>query len=111
VGLSEKRKAYKRQWWAENRSRHLDRMKERARERNYGLTSDQFTRMFKDQDGRCAICKADFASVRMHVDHDHHTGKVRALLCADCNLALGRVERGGGVAWLKAAEVYLRRFG
>jgi hypothetical protein len=42
-------------------------------------------------DAGCAICGADaFSSLglKLDVDHDHRTGKVRGVLCHDCNLAL-----------------------
>jgi hypothetical protein len=38
--------------------------------------------MLEAQGGVCAICKAAPAA---HVDHDHETGAVRALLCFHCN--------------------------
>ena len=43
----------------------------------------------RQQDGLCAICKAAPA---VHVDHDHATGAVRALLCFNCNGGLGPVQ-------------------
>lgn len=59
--------------------------------KTYGLTQDQFDAMFTDQDGCCASCgdKLKDAGKSTHVDHDHKTGKVRALLCGYCNPALG----------------------
>jgi hypothetical protein len=43
--------------------------------------------MLAEQGGLCAICKAAPA---VHVDHDHATGAVRALLCFNCNGGLGQ---------------------
>jgi hypothetical protein len=43
--------------------------------------------LLKKQQGLCAICKAAPA---VHVDHDHVTGAVRALLCFNCNGGLGQ---------------------
>lgn len=63
--------------------------------RSYGLTVDQWEAMVVAQGGKCAICghtpngdrgKKDS---RLHVDHCHTTGKVRGLLCHQCNLLLG----------------------
>lgn len=45
--------------------------------------------MLDAQDGRCAICTRQPRNRRLAVDHDHFTGKPRALLCATCNKALG----------------------
>ena len=43
--------------------------------------------MLEQQDGLCAICGVAPA---VHVDHDHETGQVRALLCFNCNGGLGQ---------------------
>lgn len=39
------------------------------------------------QEQKCAICKKHESNFkkRLHVDHNHKTGKVRALLCYRCN--------------------------
>lgn len=55
--------------------------------RRYGITVEHFERMFAEQGGLCAICREAPAE---HVDHDHATGRVRALLCFNCNGALGQ---------------------
>mgnify|MGYP001561248016 CR=1 FL=1 len=59
----------------------------------YGLTLDEYEVMFQGQQGRCFVCGAPPKTRRLAVDHSHATGKVRALLCPSCNLALGRFER------------------
>lgn len=61
-------------------------------ERTYGITSEQYRALFKAQGGRCYICRRKVHSKRLAVDHDHQTGEVRGLLCADsergCNHAI-----------------------
>lgn len=71
--------------------------------RFYSLTIAEYEAMFARQDGRCAICRVFLYSlfdVRRnrrrnkryvaHVDHCHATGKVRGLLCNECNNGLGK---------------------
>ncbi|MBV9285432.1 MAG: endonuclease VII domain-containing protein, partial [Acidimicrobiia bacterium] len=70
-----------------NRKSHL--------KRKYGLTEQQYQAMLVAQDGLCAICQERPA---VHVDHDHATGRVRALLCFNCNGALGHMLDNPG--WL-----------
>lgn len=61
----------------------------------YGITPEQYDAMNRSQGGACAICKnlpnANGGDKgRLHVDHCHTTGKVRGLLCNNCNNGLGR---------------------
>jgi hypothetical protein len=75
----------------ENVARHLVRMRERTKERRYGITQEQFNQMLLDQNSKCKICSNDFKSSKdTHIDHCHNTNKVRGLLCNNCNMALGQ---------------------
>lgn len=60
--------------------------------RVYGLTREEFEALYEYQGGRCYICQRRMHSKRPAVDHDHTTGEVRGLLCADsdrgCNHAI-----------------------
>ena len=56
----------------------------------YGLTLEQMEQMFTSQNGQCDICQKEFEKgSNIHVDHNHNTGKVRQLLCSNCNTAIG----------------------
>src|SRR5260221_6560575 len=59
--------------------------------RDYGITLAQYDSMLIEQGNVCGICGglAGGSSGRFHVDHDHLTNKVRALLCYTCNIGLG----------------------
>jgi hypothetical protein len=74
----------------------------------YGLAPGQYDEMRAAQDDRCAICQTeDAGGHRWHVDHDHATGKVRGLLCASCNLGIGKMQ--DDPARLRAAATYIER--
>lgn len=66
--------------------------------RKYGITSDQFDTLSKNQKHRCAICRKKETSIingtriRLATDHDKKTGKIRGLLCSNCNQGLGRFQ-------------------
>lgn len=55
----------------------------------YGITREDIYRLKMKQKFRCGICKQHETSKRLVVDHCHATGKVRGLLCGECNSALG----------------------
>jgi hypothetical protein len=55
--------------------------------RTYGLTPADVSEMIEAQARVCSICLSASAE---HVDHDHATGKVRGVLCFNCNVAIGQ---------------------
>ena len=60
--------------------------------RKYGITISEYDAMLEMQSNKCAVCKTDAPGGKHNVfcvDHDHVTGKVRELLCKDCNIVLG----------------------
>jgi hypothetical protein len=61
--------------------------------RNYGITLQEHQEMYEEQNGVCAVCEkpGDGKWKKLCVDHDHKTGKVRQLLCRNCNMVLGQV--------------------
>lgn len=77
---------------------------ERGRLRKYGLTVEQYQALLKDQVGLCRLCHTPFGA-RIHIDHDHVTGRVRGLLCHPCNVGLGHFKDNPNL--LRAAASYL----
>lgn len=72
----------------------------------HGLTEQDFWGMVERQHGRCACCGADFSGdTPPCVDHCHRTGKVRGLLCRNCNVSLGLVKEN--LATLAQMRAYL----
>jgi hypothetical protein len=55
--------------------------------RRYGIGQAEFDELLGEQGGVCAICGAPDPQ---HVDHDHRTGRVRGILCFNCNGGLGQ---------------------
>jgi len=61
------------------------------RRREYGLTEEEYNNMVLSQNNMCAICNKP-SDRTLHIDHDHVTGKVRGLLCFNCNLGIGLLQ-------------------
>ena len=69
-------------------------VRRRIKLKKYGLTPEDYDRMVAEQGGLCAICLREgeidpTSQLRLGVDHNHTTGRVRGLLCRPCNQALG----------------------
>lgn len=67
----------------------------------YGISPAGYDALFEMQSGRCAVCAVEKepwepdAGVKgrhrfLVVDHDHRTGRVRGLLCFNCNAGIGQ---------------------
>jgi hypothetical protein len=78
----------------------------------YGLTEEDFKELLIKQNGVCAICGQSETKVQhgkiqpLTVDHNHETGKVRGLLCFNCNIAIGKLK--DSVVLLEQAIEYLK---
>lgn len=97
-----------------NRKRLADPVfRQQARDRElrrvYGITRDELDAMLEAQGHRCAICggERNGPGTRLHVDHCHKSKRIRGLLCAKCNTAVGLLDDDPDRAAALAA--YLRR--
>lgn len=86
--------------------------------KKYGLTRAEWRQMLADQEDKCAICRVDLdpepqtrqnGGVKVCVDHDHLTGKVRGILCDFCNKGIGSFHDDIGL--MEAAISYLKESG
>ena len=79
-----------------------------AGRRKLGLRQVDYDNLYHEQHGKCAICGTHQSelSSSLHVDHDHINGKIRGLLCINCNLALGNFK--DNIENLINAIVYLK---
>ena len=73
----------------------------------YGMTVEAYDAMLEVQGGVCKICSANpEKGRRLSVDHCHTTGRIRGLLCSNCNLAIGSMR--DNPLFLESAAQYLR---
>jgi hypothetical protein len=71
----------------------------------YGITLEEYNRLFVVQNGQCAIC-GNPQEKSLDVDHCHKTNKVRGLLCRKCNLGIGFMQDNPEIC--KKASEYLK---
>jgi hypothetical protein len=91
-----------REFYWKNRQKELDRI----RFKKYGITGDEFRKIIEEQGIRCPICTRNIDK-NLSVDHDHITGKIRGIICNDCNLAIGNAH--SSPERLRAMADYLER--
>lgn len=122
------RKQYKKEWNERNRgylaekqrarvAANPDKYREYFRNRHvlkkYGLAPGDYERMLTEQSGVCAVCGSEpdidrHGILRLAIDHCHATGKVRGLLCNNCNAGIGLI--GDTIEHLEACIRYLKGF-
>lgn len=104
---SQHRNKARRDWLRENDPAALQRLYRRQNLQKYRITPEQYDELLEKQGGLCAICQVHHSKFqrRLAVDHCHHTGKIRGLLCASCNSGIGKLQ--DDVEILKAALAYL----
>jgi carbamoylphosphate synthase small subunit len=119
----EKRKAkikkYQKAWILKNKDKHTakskewyqknkDKVRNRLLMKSFGISLDEYNRLFKEQEGKCAICgREETARTKiLAVDHCHKTGKLRKLLCRACNVGIGNLQ--DSIELLEKAIMYLK---
>jgi predicted transcriptional regulator YheO len=94
-------KSHTNESWAEymreyrKRKPHI--MKSIDLKKKYGISLEEYEIRLQEQDSVCAICgqpetRKDHRTKQIRslaVDHNHSTGKIRGLLCTNCNTTLG----------------------
>ena len=93
------------------RTANEKKLKSRAQhiKKSYGLTVEDFNRMWDEQNGRCFICSEPLVlGIGCHIDHDHESNTVRKLLCKGCNNGIGFLKENSEL--LRKAADYLDSF-
>ncbi len=82
----------------------------------YGLTAKDYKLLYENQNKVCCICKHPETAVsrngkikKLAIDHCHITGKVRGLLCFNCNTSLGFIKDDKNI--LERMIEYINYFG
>lgn len=107
---SERRNARQKQYWADLPAAEKAKRNRQGTLGVYGVSIAQFDQLLQKQKGVCALCKSPPSGKKtshLQIDHDHKTGRIRGLLCNECNTALGRL--GDDVKGLSRALKYLMR--
>jgi Recombination endonuclease VII len=77
--------------------------------KNYGMDTNDYNDLLREQHGKCAICsKPPKGDRNLCIDHNHNTGKIRGLLCQSCNLILGH--SSDSICILQKAIKYLKNY-
>jgi hypothetical protein len=94
--LKNKKKIYEYQknYYKKNKVYISERSRKYKLRKKYKITENQVNKIREEQGNKCAICGVIESAVKMGggklcIDHNHKTGKVRGLLCGQCNSALG----------------------
>ena len=98
--------AYQKAYYKANKNKKIVDAVNRHLRNKYGITPAEKQKMVEEQNGLCLICHKPLGTGKgVHIDHDHDTGRVRGVLCTNCNSALGLMKDDPGT--LQNAIQYL----
>lgn len=116
---SDCRNERRREWRAKNPGKDNAATRRADYKRLYGITIEEYEQMLESQDSRCAICTIHIDEMpqpinartkrAFDVDHCHDTGKIRGLLCHNCNKGLGNFK--DNITFMTNAISYLIKEG
>lgn len=74
---------------------NAEEIREIRRQQRLGVPIGTYGELVEKLGARCSICGTDnpggkgSANSQFCIDHDHHTGAIRGLLCTQCNVGIG----------------------
>lgn len=71
------------------RDSNINEIRLKNRAARYKVDLEFILNLYKNQNGRCAICGKPIAFENSRIDHNHSTGKIRGILCTSCNSGIG----------------------
>lgn len=98
-------------WNMNNKNRCFDNQRKLMLKKQYNLTVEEYNKILESQQHKCAICKRHTSEFKkkFSVDHNHDNGRIRGLLCYNCNLGIGKFK--DDMIWLVEAVKYINRDG
>jgi len=72
--------------------------------KRFNISVDEYKKLRDNANNRCEICGNE--DIKLAVDHCHSTGKIRGMLCGNCNNGLGRFK--DKIEYLEKAIPYLK---
>lgn len=101
----DKNKDKMKEYRKKNSKTHSEKYRENFIKNKYGISSLEYESLLVQQNYQCKICKSQIKNKRLHIDHCHNTGKIRGLLCSNCNTSLGLIK--DNIQTLKDMILYL----
>ena len=86
---------------------YRDTQRDYQRAHKFRLAPGEYAEMEHEQGNRCAICQQEnHHGWKLAVDHHHSTGRIRGLLCHNCNVGIGQFSEdthrmSGAIAYLQ----------
>lgn len=102
------RKEKQKEYYTKNKNTILINTREYNLKKKFNILEEDYLSILKLQNYSCEICgknEKEFVR-RLAVDHCHSTGKIRGLLCHNCNTGLGKL--GDSIESLTKALNYLK---
>lgn len=91
-------------------NKNKNKFKNRIILKKFGISLDDYNKMFEKQKGCCGICnthQSEF-NISLAIDHCHTTGKIRGLLCNHCNMGIGLFNEN--IKTLEKSIEYLKQY-
>lgn len=75
--------------------KHKEKQLDQKMRKKFGISLQEYEVMLDKQGRKCMICgrTPEENGKALAIDHDHKTGKNRALLCSSCNICIGFIEK------------------